>query len=167
VIVVREILGHVQDERFARRRIDRVVIGRADAGRSRLRTRTEAGTDVGIALPRGAYLAEGAVLADDGERIVVVERAPEEVAVVRLLAEAGCAALLADAVRLGHAFGNQHVPLEVTGDEVVIPVTTSRDVVAQTVRHLALTRAALSFDSRPFARERPPLTSLDEHGPHS
>lgn len=167
MILVREILGHVGDQRFAGRQIDRLPVAHAEAARSRFRARTEAGTDVGIALPRGAYLAEGAVLADDGERIVVVERTPEEVAVVRLDAAADCAPAVADAVRLGHAFGNQHVPLEVTGDEVLIPVTTSRDVVAETVRTLGLTRAALSFDSRPFARQRPPVGAGEEQGAHS
>lgn len=151
MLVVHEIIGQLGEDRFARRRIERVLVGRADAGKARLRVRTEAGTDVGIVLRRKEYLADGAVLADDGERIIVVERAPEEVAVVRLHGTAD-PGLLADAVRLGHAFGNQHVPIEVAGEEVVLPVTTSRDVVAETLERLGLAHASLSFESRPFAR---------------
>lgn len=166
MLVVREIIGRLEEDRFAERSVERVLVDRADAGKARLRIRTDAGTDVGIVLARGAFLADGAVLADDGERIIVVKRAPEEVAVVRLHARAG-PDLLADAVRLGHAFGNQHVPVEVSGDEVVIPVTTSRDVVAETVEGLGLARAALRFESRPFARERSPLASVHGQGVHS
>lgn len=45
---------------------------------------------------------------------------------------------IAPAVLIGHAFGNQHAPLEVVGCEVRIPVTTSPELAETTVRALGL-----------------------------
>lgn len=67
-----------------------------------------------------------------------VERAVDEALVVRLSADLAPAELAAQALRLGHAFGNQHVPVEVADGAVVIPITTSRRVATETVRALGL-----------------------------
>ena len=74
MLLVREILGKLDDPRFAGRRVERLPVDWAQAGKRRLRVDTDCGTDVAVDLPRGAYLADGAVLDDDGERVVVVAR---------------------------------------------------------------------------------------------
>jgi urease accessory protein len=153
MLLAREILGDAGEPRFAGRRVERLRVDSAAAARRRLRATSDAGTDVAVDLERGAYLRDGAVLFDDGERIVVVERAPEEALVIRL---APGPDLLARAVRLGHAFGNQHVPVEVEGDEIRVPITTSREIAEQTVRALGLDGVELTFAEVPLGRERPP-----------
>jgi urease accessory protein len=85
------------------------------------------------------------VLADDGDRIVVVERTPEEALIVRLSQGLERDALVAQAVRLGHAFGNQHVAVEAANGEIRVPITTSREVAAATVRSLGLDGAEIDF----------------------
>jgi urease accessory protein len=152
MLLVRGILGDVGDGRFADRRIDRLRIDSVAAVKRRQRLTTDAGTDVAIDLDRNTYLREGAVLADDGEVVVVVERAPERALVIRL---AGGPDLIARAVRLGHAFGNQHVPVEVVDDEIRVPITTSREIAEQTVRALDLGEVQLSVADVPLGRERP------------
>jgi urease accessory protein len=152
MLLAREILGDAADPRFARRRIELVSVDSASAAKRRLRLVTDTGSDVAIDLDRGAYLRHGAVLFDDGQRIVVVDRAPEPALVVRL---APGPDLVAHAVRLGHAFGNQHVPLEVDGDEIRVPITTSREIAERTVRALGVTILDLAFDEVPLGRDRP------------
>ena len=75
--------------------------------------------------------------------------------VVRLAADLDPAERLRQSVRLGHAFGNQHVPLEVEEAEIRIPITTSREIVAETVRSLQLDGAAVSFEFVQLGRDRP------------
>jgi urease accessory protein len=140
-----EILGDAGDPRFAGRRVERLAVSSGDAAKRRLRAVSEAGTDVAVDLPRGSYLYHGAVLADDGERVIAVERAPEEAIVVRLDAALAPAELIACAAGLGHAFGNQHVPVEIEGGEIRAPVTTSREVAEQTVRSLGLQGIEIEF----------------------
>lgn len=154
-LVVREIIGTADEPRFALRNVERLVVDAAEAGRPRLRRQTDHGTDVAIDLPRGSYLRDGAVLDDDGTRIVVVDRKREEVAVVRLPQALSRDELTAAAVRVGHVAGNQHVPLEVEAGEIRIPVTTSRDVL------LAILEAA-GIDARNVGFEQVPL---GRHGP--
>jgi urease accessory protein len=152
MLLVREILGDASEPRFAGRRIERLPVDSATAAKRRLRLTTDAGRDLAVDLERGAYLRDGAVLWDDGERIVVVERTPEAALVVRL---APGPDLVARAVRLGHTFGNQHVPVEVEGDEIRVPITTSRELAEQTVLALGIGALEVSFADVPLGRERP------------
>jgi urease accessory protein len=144
---VTEIVGDVDDPRYAGRLIERLVVASSDAAKRRLRAVGDGGTDVAVDLPRGSYLRHGAVLADDGERVIAVERAPEEAIVIRLDPRREPRELVACATRIGHAFGNQHVPVEVEDGEIRAPVTTSREIAEQTVRGLELSGVAIEFRS--------------------
>jgi urease accessory protein len=135
--------------------VERVGVDSADAQKRRLRRETDRGTDVAVDLPRGTYLYDGAVLADDGHRIVVVAREAEEAFVVRFDPRGDPARLVDDAVRLGHALGNQHVPLDVEGVVVCAPVTTSAAILHDTIRALGLEAAEVQVARVPLARTRP------------
>ncbi len=137
------------------RRADPVFVAAADASKRRLRLVSEAGLDGAVDLPRGSFLRDGAVLADDGSTIVVVARTPEEVMRVTISAHLDSEARVAAALRIGHAFGNQHVPAEVVGDELVVPITTSRAVATRTLDGLQLEGVEAQFEQRPLARMRP------------
>lgn len=164
MLLVTSILGRVDDPRFALRTVERLQMTSADASKRRLRGRTDAGSDVAIDLPRGAYVEDGAVLFDDGERIVVAVRKPEEAAVIRLAASLEHAELVRQAALIGHAFGNQHVPIEVVDGEVRVPITTSQDVAATTFERLDLDGAAITFAAVAFGRTRPPTTQHSSRG---
>jgi urease accessory protein len=144
-LVVTDILGDADDPMFAGRRVEHLPVTSGDAGKRRLRAVTDGGTDVAVDLPRGSYLRDGAVLADDGARVIAVERVPEGAIVIRLDPAVGTAELIAAAARIGHAFGNQHVPVEVEDGEIRAPVTTSREVAEQSVRSLGLPGVELEF----------------------
>ena len=156
MLLVRTIIGDAHDARFATRRVERFLVSSADASKRRLRGRTDAGTDLAVDLARGAYLSDGAVLDDDGERVVVVERKPEQALIVRLSAALDHTELIRQAVRLGHAFGNQHVPVEVEGEEVRIAITTSQEIAVDTVSALRLDGAEIAIELVTLGRQRPP-----------
>lgn len=163
MLLVREILGQASEPRFAGRDAERLVVDSADASKRRLRGNTDAGTDVAIDLERGAYLADGVVLHDDGIRIVVVERKAEEAMVVRFAAELDPNEVMRQAVRIGHAFGNQHVPLEVDGDEIHVPITTSREIVHETVRALHVHDVKIVFRLVKLGRDSPLHAPAHKH----
>jgi urease accessory protein len=162
VLVAREILGRADEERFAGRRVERLPVSWGEAGKRRLRRSTGAGTDVAVDLPAGSYLAHGAVLADDGERVIVVDRTPEEAVLVRPPAGLSDAALLAFGVRLGHLFGNQHVPVEVEDGLVRVPVTTSAALVEEAIAGLGLGAEVWTAEVR-LACERPAVAPQHVH----
>src|SRR5215212_11589981 len=124
MLVADAILGRVTDDAYSGRIVERLPVAYHEAGKRRMRRTTSEGTDVAVDLPVHTHLADGAVLADDGRRIIVVERLPEPALVVRFRPDVPAEVMLQGAVRLGHAFGNQHAPLEVTGHEVRVPLST-------------------------------------------
>lgn len=81
--------------------VDTLPIDPADIDRRRLRARTQAGTDVAIALPRDAKLYDGAVLLLEPARAIVVRVNAERW--LRLTPRS-----VADAVELGYHAGNLH-----------------------------------------------------------
>jgi urease accessory protein len=160
---VTAVIGDVGEPRFAGRRVVAVPVAWDEASRRRLRRTAADGSDVAIDLAGGSYLADGAVLHDDGKRVVVVARTREPALIVRLDAALAPSQLVGQAVALGHAFGNQHVPLDVQGDEVRIPLTTSEDVARATVAALGLAGAVVDVALVALGRTRP-LQVSHAHG---
>lgn len=161
---ITHVLGHQDDPVFSERRRDPLPVAWDEAGKPRLRRTTTLGQDIAVDLGRGHYLADGDVLADDGDTIIVIERTSERALVVHLDPSAPIQHLLHDAVRLGHAFGNQHVPLEADGSTVVVPLTTSEDVARHTVQALGLHTATVTVEQvRLGSREPLPVGHTRPH----
>jgi urease accessory protein len=114
------ILGSVDDTQFSGRRRHLVDIGWGDATKPRQLVTADTGLHVRILLPRGTFLADGAVIADDGSDIVVVRRPPEPALTVRFDQNDPRSMLL-----LGYVLGNQHAPIDVDADAVAAPLFTS------------------------------------------
>jgi urease accessory protein len=161
MLIVNHILGRDDALQFAGRQRDCIGILAADAGRRRMRVRSEGGVDVGIDLPRQSWLSDGAVLHDDGTRILVVARKPEPVMVVAL-----AHMTMEAAFRIGHALGNRHSPSELHGNEIVVPVTDTPELASRPVLALGLPDLVLRFEERPFAADAPPTCAGAAHEYH-
>jgi urease accessory protein len=141
VTAIRSRLNHSEPD------VEWVSIPWHDAGKSRLRCSGDRGTDVAIQVERGTFLRHGDVLEHAGGRTLAVERTEEEVVCVR-------PRTLAEAATVGHAFGNQHVPIDAREDEIIIPVTTTLEIARGVLDTLgAVYEVAVR---RPFA-EAPPM----------
>lgn len=114
------ILGDIADPTFAGRRRHVVSIGWGDAAKPRQLVTADSGLEVRILLPRGSFLADGAVIADDGIQVVVVHRPPEPAITVRFDQNSPLSMLL-----LGYVLGNQHAPIDVDHDTLAAPLFTS------------------------------------------
>jgi urease accessory protein len=155
-VLVDAILGHEAEPRFAGRRREHLDVGSEEAARRRLRRATREGTDVAIDLPRGSFLRHSAVLDDDGERIIVVERCPEAALVIRLHPALPAGRLVEQAARVGHWAGNQHMLVEASGHELRVRVATTPELMLESARALALPGADMQIADVAFALDEPP-----------
>lgn len=162
---VQHLLGSVEDQRFrGRRRVD-VAVAWDEASRVRLRREAEDGTDVIIDVDDGTYLFDGAVLHDDGSRVLAVSRRIERALVVRLDLELAADKLVAQGLLIGHAFGNQHAPADIDGAEIRIPLITSEATARATVDRLSLERVSVAVADVALGRFAPLSTGhAHQHG---
>jgi urease accessory protein len=154
-MVVEKILGQADEARFVGRRRELLRLRSEEAQRRRFRRATDDGTIVVVDLPRGSFLRQGAVLHDDGERIVVVERSPEPALILRLESALPCQLLLEQAARIGHWAGNQHLLVEAVGYEIRVRIATTKELLLSSAQLLALEGAQLTIADVAFALERP------------
>jgi urease accessory protein len=129
-----------------------VVLSDTERQRSRVRTETTDGRDLGIVVARD--LADGDVLeAENGTRIVIELAAIEALVLDFADSEVSPTA----ALELGHAVGNKHWNLAVREREALFPVTDSKERMETTVAEL------LPADV-PMRYEHVPPTTFDDGG---
>lgn len=128
--------------RLAAGSYETVTVGDHERRRSRFRTETEEGSDVGVVV--GRELRAGDVLEGDG-LTVVVELEDVEALVIDCASSEDVLA----AVELGHAAGNRHWDMAVRDGSVLFPVTESRERMESTVEPYLPAGAALSSESVP------------------
>ena len=110
--------------------VERVVLDDHDRKRSRLRTTTDDGTDLGLVINNESGLSAGDVLAHSDDRIIVVASERTEAAIVDLtFVETKQAAL-----ELGHHLGNQHWNLTVQDNQLYVPVPDKRTHVERSIK---------------------------------
>ena len=85
---------------------DRLILPFERRQKSRLRTRLESGTEVGLFLERGTVLRDGDFLQTEEGLLIQVAAAVEQVYLVR------CASPI-ELTRAAYHLGNRHVPLEI------------------------------------------------------
>lgn len=120
--------------------LDEVTIDEREARKSRLRLQTRQGRDLGIVLPRGTVLTDGDVfaVAEDASK-VLIHIALQELMVLTPHAHLTAQERWAWAVRLGHVLGNQHWPVAVVEEQILLPVTVDRAVMETVLRTHHLT----------------------------
>jgi urease accessory protein len=134
---VTAVLGNMNDDdwsaKLAASRIEVLCLDAAEAQRSRLRKRTEGGTDVALGLERGAQLRDGDVLQWDekAQTALVASVDLGDVMVIDLstLLDEPALTLLSRCVEVGHAVGSQHWPAVVKASQVYMPVTVAQETM--------------------------------------
>ena len=93
--------------------VEYVLLSPRDMARRRMRVTTDRGTSCAIALPRGERLYNGAVLALEESRAIVVRVAGESWLRLRPVS-------VADALRLGYHAGNLHWRVRFDGEDLLV-----------------------------------------------
>lgn len=126
MLVADTYLGHRDDPDVATRLADAapysVVLSDTDRQRSRVRTETADGTDIGIVV--AADLGDGDVLETTDGTLVVVELAAVDALVLDL---SGADVSPLSALELGHTLGNRHWDLAVRDGAALFPVPDTRE----------------------------------------
>jgi urease accessory protein len=156
------LLGDITEERFAGRTRHHVDIGWGDAAKHRQVVSTDSGLTVQITLPRGTFLRDGAVIADDGADVVVVRRPAEQAIVVGFADNSGVAGARR-MLLLGYLLGNQHAPIEVSEGGVAAPLFTSAGAALELLADLGV---AGEIRHTPLAKDGWSRTSSDSHAGH-
>lgn len=123
IIQLTSIVGFSDDEDIAKRLhalehkggVDEIVLARDDLARRRIRTRTAAGTECTISLPRQQRLRDGAVLHLDEARAIVVRARPERWITLE-------PPDVGSALELGYFAGNMHWRVRFEGHRIHIGV---------------------------------------------
>lgn len=153
MILVHQVLGNQADEPWASRlagaSVEELRLDQWQAQKNRFRRHAEAGTEVAVALDRGAHLHDGDVLHwDEAARSAIVARIQlQDVLVIHLGGALNQPAegLARICVELGHALGNQHWPAVVKGSAVYVPLTVDRKVMASVMKTHAFTGITYEF----------------------
>ncbi len=82
MILVTSVVGKLDPHARGGPPVERVTLGFDAMGKGHQRVRTDAGTEVGISLPRGERLADGDVLYADASRVIAVKAADDDALVI-------------------------------------------------------------------------------------
>jgi urease accessory protein len=110
-LLVERVLGTIEGFPIGGRRMERALVRSDDLAKRILRIHTSIG-DLGIRLGPGA-LHDGDVIYADDDLVVCVDVEADDVLVAQL-------ATVAQAVEIGHALGNRHLPMQQEGDTIVL-----------------------------------------------
>lgn len=145
MLIVNEILGNIiTDEKWKKLhnkmshdgQVHTITFSRLESERSRLLKRLqEFNEEMGINLKRGEVLRDGDVLYyKTGEKMLVAKIEAEEMMVLNFTGKVSEEAMFEVAVRLGHAIGNQHWQIKVSGKTVFVPLTVDRKVMESVIK---------------------------------
>jgi urease accessory protein len=138
MILVESILGNASEPEWAARlaaaTVDTFALDHWEAQKNRLRKKTVGGLEIAVSLDRGTFMQDGDVLLWDAgaNSAVIAKLSLRDVMVIHLgdLGKDNPEIALRTCVELGHALGNQHWPALVKGNEVYVPLTVDRKVMA-------------------------------------
>jgi urease accessory protein len=141
------VLGNLRDFPVGARTLERVAVA-SDAMTRRLLRLPSSRGDLGLTFADGARLCDGDVLVADESLVIAVQLQPDDVLVVR-------PATIAQAVEIGHALGNRHIPVVPDGDAVVVAYAEALETL--------IARSGVPYERTARVMERP---FVHAHAPH-
>jgi len=145
MITITSVIGNVRSDKklgdayqrlSKENKVERVLLSRMEAQRSRMRRISDAGTDIAISLEQGSMLKHGDVLLADENKLIVVEYEPEDMMGFKIKDELSIEQKVTIAIKLGHIIGNLHRPICTKGNTTYMPIQSESEV-ADIKRNLA------------------------------
>lgn len=149
MLVAETYLGNIEADDSLNDRVESedvltIMVDETERRRSRFRTTTDDGTDIGIVVDQ--ELQSGDVLETDGQ-LVVVSLDSITAMVLDFGGVDSDVETLTRAVALGHAVGNRHWNLSVEGECVYLPVVESRDRMETEIRSHLPNNATVNYEA--------------------
>ena len=171
LITIETIIGNVKKdqglkekyEEASRRKIfETIKISRLESQKTRMRKRSDKGTDIALTLPHGTQLRHGDVIMQTEEKMIVIEIEPENVAMIEIKDNIHEDAddghhnnhhhIVEIATRVGHMIGNLHRPIRLERNTVYFPIQTDneldmfRKLLGQINEHLEVRSTKMVFE---------------------
>jgi urease accessory protein len=134
MLTITSIIGNIFDDKKlmtkfkqmeSRKSCQRLKISRLELERSRIRKKTDLGTDIGLILDSGTRLHHGDVIVSNLKKFIIIEQLPEKVISIRIRKLKTNPNGL---VILGHIIGNRHKPIVINDDVLYFPVQAYSEV---------------------------------------
>lgn len=154
MIVTDEIIGNVhEDESLADKyesydqegKVEVLTLGSDERKRSRLRTTTDAGTEIGVIKEKPEF-DRGDVLYVDDDRMIIVELKKEEAMVIEYPAQKFELDDIFSAMKLGYDIGNRHWDLLIEGEEIYLPLAEEKSIVESVVEEALPAEATYRYE---------------------
>ena len=134
MLTITSIIGNIFDDKKlmtkfkqmeSRKSCQRLKISRLELERSRIRKKTDLGTDIGLILDSGTRLYHGDVIVSNLKKFIIIEQLPEKVISIRIRELKKNPTGL---VTLGHIIGNRHKPIVINDDVLSFPIQVDSEV---------------------------------------
>lgn len=154
MIVVNSITGNVNtdesladtyDAYEAADKVETVTVDPEQRKRSRVRTTTDDGTEIGIVVDDRSELESGDVLVLNDDRMIVVEFEKREVMVIEY-PDPESFDDVASVAKLGHAIGNHHWDLQTRDGVLYVPLSDARRIVESVVTDMLPPDAVVRYE---------------------
>ncbi len=134
MLTIISVIGNIFDDKKlmtkfkqmeSKKRCERLKIARLELERSRIRKKTDLGTDIGLILDSGTRLHHGDVIVSNLKKFIIIEQLPEKVISIRIKKLKKNPTGL---VTLGHIIGNRHKPIVISDDVLYFPIQAYSEV---------------------------------------
>ena len=121
---------HLLKEKFEELRktqnCELIKFSRTELDKTRIRRKTDKGTDIGVVIDSTKKLHNGDVLLSNPEKFIIVEQIPEKVISIKTKRPDENPEVL---VTLGHIIGNRHRPIQIDKDgKIMFPILSESEL---------------------------------------
>ncbi len=133
MLTVTSVMGNIFDDKKLlakfnqmeyQKSCERLRISRLEMERSRIRKKTDLGTDIGLILDSGTKLHHGDIIVSNLKKFIIIEQLPEKVISIKIRKLENSVEL----VTLGHIIGNRHKPIVIQDDVLSFPIQADSEV---------------------------------------
>lgn len=121
-------LHQIYEDMMKKDKVEEIQLSRLEADRTRIRKLSNKGTDLALTMEPGSHINEGDVLLLTEEKMVIVKRESENVAIISLNNDVSAKQIMETAIKLGHIIGNMHRPIKVTNNKVYFPIQSDSEI---------------------------------------
>ena len=140
------------------KKVEKILLSRVEAQRSRMRRTSDAGTDIAITLEHGSTLKHGDVLLLEENMMIVVEYESEDVLGFKIKEELSSDQKVAIAIKLGHIIGNLHRPICVKDNITYMPIQSESEaedikkILLQIIDYIDIQHSKIIFEQEEGTR---------------
>ena len=135
MITISSVVGNVFHDKKLKEKFEKlrktkncelIKFSRIELDKTRIRRKTDKGTDVGVVIDSTKKLQNGDVLLSNQEKFIIVEQMPEKVISIKTKRPNENQEVL---VTLGHIVGNRHRPIQIKNDgRIIFPILSESEL---------------------------------------